>query len=416
MLGINTSLIQVFLLISLQLSLNAIVLGFTRPASNLRLGVLPLNIVCLFEILPKCLNASGTVLLAALLGAHSATFLVQYIDTALVTRWSVDADGYLRQHRQSQDQAGLGPAISRWPRFRLGLYIAVSTRMIGTPYQVVGVPPSSRQDPNYFPGKLTFLLQKLVVLVRCYLFLDLSSFLSQPEQNPQLFHPGTISWLDTQNLSFERLIIRCTSVLGFWTSLYCIIEAYMGLLGFLSVGSGLSDVKQWPPGFGSVTEAYTLRRFWGRFWHKYQQMKMSNIGTFFAENVLQIRKGTLTFKNIHLFSTFLISGLMHALTEIAQGLPPWESGAIRFFCTQAFGIMFEAAAQRSLRKVLRLRKSDDSQHTNFGRYLGYCWTTFFLIWSTPVWIYPTISQNSGEEKDRIIPFSVFEFMNKNLSW
>ena len=26
--------------------------------------------------------------------------------------------------------------------------------------------------------------------------------------------------------------------------------------------------EEWPPLFGSISEAYTLRRFWGVFWHK----------------------------------------------------------------------------------------------------------------------------------------------------
>lgn len=37
---------------------------------------------------------------------------------------------------------------------------------------------------------------------------------------------------------------------------------------------------------------------------------------------------------------------------------------------------------------------------------GYVWVLFFLVWSTPVWIHPSIAANKGEAKDKILPFSV----------
>ena len=37
----------------------------------------------------------------------------------------------------------------------------------------------------------------------------------------------------------------------------------MGAMAFLSVALGISEVKSWRPGFGPISEAYTVRRFGG---------------------------------------------------------------------------------------------------------------------------------------------------------
>jgi len=71
------------------------------------------------------------------------------------------------------------------------------------------------------------------------------------------------SWTNPENRSVEQLIIRSASTLGFWIILYCIIQTYMGSMAFVSVALRFSQVDSWRPGFGPITEAYTVRRFWG---------------------------------------------------------------------------------------------------------------------------------------------------------
>ena len=253
--------------IVLQVSLNAFAVGFTSPSSPIRLAILPLIVACVYQVIPICLQATERVVYAALLGAHSLSFLLQYIDTALLTKWSAEAGGPTTG--AFQKQKGRGPqeeTVERHPtigeRIQFGYYAAVTTRNVGTPFEVRGVPRFSNQDPSYVPSSITFLRQKLVSLIFYYIVLDLFTFASQPEQNSILYNPARVPWIDTNNLSFERLIIRSTTVLGFWVSLYCIIDGYMATLAIVSVALGFSDPRSWPPGFGSIGDAYTVRRFW----------------------------------------------------------------------------------------------------------------------------------------------------------
>lgn len=259
-------------LIALQVSLNACVIAFTSPSSALRLMCLPLIMICVQQVLPICLEATGRVLWAALFGAHSISFLFQYLDTALLTKWSPDVAGPTADHtmgsignnrgRNNLQRLPTGK-IAMWDRLRFGYYAAVSTRNVGCPFEVSGVPHFSSDSPSYVPSRGTFLRDKAISLLSCYLVLDFLTFASQPDQNPVLYSPARVPWATADNRSVERLIVRSASTFGFWLSLYCIIQAYMGFVAFLSVALGLSEVKSWPPGFGPISEAYTVRRFWG---------------------------------------------------------------------------------------------------------------------------------------------------------
>lgn len=261
-------LLKLILVIFFQVSLNAIVVGFTPPSSYMRLAGLPLMLSCVIHVLPRCLEASGKVIWATLLGAHSISFLFQYIETALVSQWCFENRGPsvragIKRQGQGQVGKGRGDEANAWNRTRFGYFAAVTTRNAGTSYEVERIPRFSKKDPTYVPSKAGFLIRKAGLLLVCCLTIDMFTIISQPEDNAINFHPDRIPWTDAANLAVEPLIIRLTSVLGFWMNLYCIIQALLGSLAIFTVAVGTSEPKYWPPAFGSIGEAYTLRRFWG---------------------------------------------------------------------------------------------------------------------------------------------------------
>ncbi len=259
-------------LIVLQISLNAFVVAFTSPSSLFRLAFLPVIVICVQQTLPICLEATGRVLWAALIGAHSISFLFQYIDTALLSKWTVEAAGPTKS-RDGRRTQGYIPGSDEpnssvyesttWGRLRFGYYAAVSTRNVGSSFEVSGVPHFSTKDPSYVPSRGIFIRQKALLLLSCYLVLDTFTLLSQPDQNPLLYNESEISLANSKNRSVEKIVIRSASTVGFWVNLYCVIQFYMGSVALVSVALGLSEVNSWPPGFGSLSEAYTLRQFWG---------------------------------------------------------------------------------------------------------------------------------------------------------
>ena len=254
-----------FFLTTSQLILNAWVVGYTPASSTLRLAVLPLVVICTYLVFSGCLEATHQTIHAALLAAHSISFLLQYLETALLRRWDFASRGpSVPSSTEHQTVNGQIKQLQHkpWDRLSFALFAATSTRYVGTPYQVKGIPPFSTEDPSYVPSRLEFLRGKLLGMLLCYLVLDLAQSTAQPDLNAVLYSPDKIPLL-TSSISIEKLITRIFSTFGFAAIMYSLIWSYMALLGVIAVGSGLSEPRYWPPVFGPVKEAYSLRRFWG---------------------------------------------------------------------------------------------------------------------------------------------------------
>jgi hypothetical protein len=85
-------------------------------------------------------------------------------------------------------------------------------------------------------------------------------------------------------------------------------------------------------------------------------------------------------------------------SDIAQGIPWDETGALRFFLMQALGIMLEDAVTAVVGPLYRGRFNK-----GWMKVLGYTWVILWLVWASPVWVYPLVRRSTG---DPIIPLSV----------
>ena len=90
---------------------------------------------------------------------------------------------------------------------------------------------------------------------------------------------------------------------------------------------------------------------------------------------------------------FTVSGVFHTLSDISQRIPRSESGAMRFFCIQALGIMIEDAVQALFKELRAEEKADKSRILT--RAAGYMWVVAWLTWTSPIWIYPVMSRDTG---------------------
>lgn len=90
--------------------------------------------------------------------------------------------------------------------------------------------------------------------------------------------------------------------------------------------------------------------------------------------------------------TFVISGILHASVDLAGGMSWHESGSLRFFFTQALGLIVEWCVEEALGGfvVQKAEGSPKSPLTPWVRMLDYVWASAFMVWSTPVYSYPTI--------------------------
>lgn len=141
--------------------------------------------------------------------------------------------------------------------------------------------------------------------------------------------------------------------------------------------------------------------FHSKFWHQNLQLNLEGPARFATYNVLRLSKGTLIARYTLVFFIFFISGCWHILTDLGSNLPPSQSGALRFFCTQALGIMLEDGAQEFYRRLASKRQSLKADILR--KCVGYVWVLAFLSWSTACWQYPAI--RIAKREDTVLGWS-----------
>lgn len=107
---------------------------------------------------------------------------------------------------------------------------------------------------------------------------------------------------------------------------------------------------------------------------------------------------------LRLLTAFISSGIMHLLIDISAGIELKDSGAMRFFFTQAAGVMIEASLVTSYRYISR---PNQGPHT-IEKALGYLWVLMYLTWTGPSYLYPIMWRTIAGYNDSVIPYSIFD--------
>ena len=249
-------------LLVLEVAITVFVIGFTGSQSFIRLAALPLMILCVWLAVPNCMTAMGHSPWAATVGGYSITFLFQYITVALLQKWSFfrqSAKTMLSSDTMSALQDSSGDVLAR---ARFGWIVTTSFRWSGTAYEVKNVPPFLSHDPKCVPSRAVFLRHNITTILTCFLVLDILSLGTDPEKKP-LFSPIQIPFFRRlHELSWEQAMMRLFGTLGAGIGVYCSQNGMHSIFALLDVFLMRSEIKSWRPLFGSLADAYTVRRFW----------------------------------------------------------------------------------------------------------------------------------------------------------
>ena len=145
------------------------------------------------------------------------------------------------------------------------------------------------------------------------------------------------------------------------------------------------------------------------FWHQHTRQKFNSPATFITNTVLGLKSGTVLARYTNMLLTFMISGLVHRITDVAAGIPWRSSGAYTFFCTQALGIILEDSVQASYRYICGTKRTSGPPQ-RWIRMVGYVWVLAFLVWSTPAWFYPLLRTITREPRYSPLPFSLVSLL------
>jgi hypothetical protein len=186
------------------------------------------------------------------------------------------------------DEAGLdvnrAPNAVGRPYFVRGVIVAWSARCIGSAAQIKNIfafpkyyynnknnnknntASAKRRGSPPTPTRRAFVIRQTAMALWSYLVLDLMDVLAAQESREAMLrkHGNGIEWVAPWGrLSGEQLAARISvGIVPWFMNARVLIDLPYRLLSILAVGSGFSVVEEWPPMFGSVWEAYTIRGYW----------------------------------------------------------------------------------------------------------------------------------------------------------
>lgn len=193
-------------------------------------------------IVAICL-ASGRVAWAATAASLLWTQFLSASELALVSR--VDASTL------PAENGPFGAAASA-----AGLLL--NMRRVGTQWQVKNVPSTAGLQTQ---TRTAFVLRRAAVTLIAYLFVDV--VVSMPPPDLALVQVDKATLFSLHTLTVEDVIFRFIMTVSYWITTGTLILFMNNMGAIVSVLLHLSKPADCPPLFGSFSEAYTVRRFWG---------------------------------------------------------------------------------------------------------------------------------------------------------
>ena len=201
------------------------------------------------------------------------------------------------------------------------------------------------------------------------------------------FHPSKQHYLRRmRTVTVRETAIRSWMVLNFVWSSWAMFTATHDILAFVHVAIGIDEPEDWPGLYGSIFEAYSVRRFWGKFWHNLVQRSYSAYGSWLSQKILRLKPGSFADRTCVNFSVFLISGVVHACITVQLGFKCgyWED--LTFFVICYAALLIEEGVQRAVSWAL----GGAWPKQWICKLLGYTWVFAFLFWVLPKYQYSKV--------------------------
>ncbi|OJJ49482.1 hypothetical protein ASPZODRAFT_129961 [Penicilliopsis zonata CBS 506.65] len=262
--------------------------------------------------------------------------------------------------------------------FCTALRLLLDLRAVGTRWQAKNTPPW----PSYFgtdpnpPSQTAFVLRQAAIGLWEYLLLDL--IFSQSGRG--LPSDDFSSFSSFINPTHGRWQVRLLSSLAVWLVFgRTLVDVIYRFVSMVAVLSGLTMPDCWPPFFGSMWDAYTLRNAWGKFWHQQFRWPFTTFSSFVSRSVLHLPRHSRVERSMSVLLAFLLSGLMHHV-----GSPVEEaSGAIPFFTVFAVGMVIEDELLWRWRCWFGRGFYSTATTTIWERIVGFVWVSVWLAMVAP---------------------------------
>ncbi|KAI1030111.1 hypothetical protein LB504_010515 [Fusarium proliferatum] len=371
-----TAVVALYLALASQ-GLTAWALGFTAPANLVRPAIAAVVAVITWFFNQAILDALPSRLHVALLSTGMWIQCLKTFDDLCLSRLSFE-----------------GPSPSFTKRASFGVSNLWNMRGVGTRQQISQIPPWSSHTPSLVPSRSQELARHARNAIVSYLILDV--FAAQPSPDPNMISPQKEHLLTRiGQITSEEAIFRFFATFGFWLNTFCVIHLINSAFSLLYLSLNLYPVEMLPPIWGRLSEAYSVRRFWGNFWHQTLRRHLTSISDFLVHGILHMPNGLVS-RYCKLIVCFFISGALHFPADRALGISAKETNVIDYFLTTALVIMCEDGVQHVFRGM----------QGTWSRRFGYIWVICYMYLMTPSWAYPAARVVKPE--DQLVSFSVIK--------
>ncbi|KAF5859661.1 hypothetical protein ETB97_002572 [Aspergillus alliaceus] len=104
--------------------------------------------------------------------------------------------------------------------------------------------------------------------------------------------PASVGNNDDLDVSREALL-RLSTVFHMIVPFWFTLESYHDVFAIVYVGFGLDSPDEWPPLFGNIAEAYTVRRYWSKFWQKLPYRSYGSFASLISTRIFRVPEGTM---------------------------------------------------------------------------------------------------------------------------
>jgi hypothetical protein len=188
------------------------------------------------------------------------------------------------------------------------------------------------------------------------------------------------------NITLPETLLKTLLIPDFILTTYLLDNFFHSLFALFFVGIGLDAPSDWPPLYGSITETYTLRNFWGKFWHRLVYRTYASYSALLSHKILHIRPKSSVDRFLTNFLIFCFSGCAHAVVTWHLGFKCgyWED--IAWFVVTYVGMAGEGFVKGIVDSIAGRKKG--GLRALIERLAGYAWVYGFLFWSLPKWVFP----------------------------
>ena len=256
--------------------------------------------------------------------------------------------------------------------------------------------PPEKTNGNTNPSKHTYStvnflryhVGKTVVLV---LLTDMWDSLIEP---PGTYLPGDFT--PDKAVFFRRLPasldLRELRIRFIFTLDWCIMKMFLyeifhSAFAILFVGLQIDSAAEWSLSlFGSLAEASSVRRYWGKHWHNYIYHSFSSHIKIVTRSWLGLKKGKLHTRLLENTLVFMASGLMHTMVRRTQNEGDGDCWCITIWYTaQMIPIVLEGVVQHMWANV-KMRcelQTDNGVNQMLEKLVGYTWVASWFLWCVP---------------------------------